>query len=60
MLFDVSLLTTQELLFLSESLYFSQGIKSGLTFLELKEIRIKLRDISEELKKRTGRLKRQI
>ena len=52
MLLNLSLLTTQELLFLSESLDFSQGVNSNLTFFELKEIRFKIRSISEELKHR--------
>jgi hypothetical protein len=51
---NLSRLTSEELhdLFLMESHHFSEGIDNGLTFDELKEIRVKLRQITEELKSR--------
>ena len=55
MLHNLSLLTTEELhdLFLKETLHFSEGMNDGLAFDQLKDIRIKVRQISEELKNRS-------
>ena len=58
MLNELLLLSTISLkrLFINESRKFSSGVGNGLTFDELKDIRLLLREIAIELRKRNGAL----
>jgi hypothetical protein len=51
---DLSLLSVEELkaLFMQESLKFTEQLKKGDSFAELRIIRIKLKDIALEMKQR--------
>lgn len=56
MLHNLSLLSKEELheLFLKESLRFTIGMDDGLSFNDLKQIRINLREIALELQNKNG------